>query len=256
VRAPAPLPVYLLAIALLTAVLSCAVILLVGSGPPWWWLAVTSIAVILVASRSAVSLVNWWASLLLPPRVLPRLDFSKGIPAAHRTAVIVPAMLSSAATVDRLLEHLELRYLGNRSPNLLMVLLTDLPDALQEQMPEDKLLLERALTGIRKLNAQYAGAGQTAFYLLHRPRLWNPRQQRWMGYERKRGKIEDFNRLVLRGATEPFSLVEGDVVQLRSVQYGIVLDADTQLPPQAAWKMAAAMAHPLNRPTSIQRISA
>lgn len=242
------LPVYLLAIALLTAVLSFALILIVGSGPPWWWLAVTSPAVILVASRSAVSLVNWWASLLVPPRALPRLDFSKGIPAAHRTAVIVPAMLSSAATVDKLLEHLELRYLGNRSPNLLMVLLTDLPDALQEQMPEDGPLLERALGRIRELNAQYAGAGQTVFHILHRPRLWNPRQQRWMGHERKRGKIEHFNRLVLMGATEPFSLVEGDIVQLRSVRYGIVLDADTQLPPQAAWKMTASMAHPLNRP--------
>jgi cellobiose phosphorylase len=242
------LPAYLLAIALLTAVLSFAVILIVGFGPPWWWLAVTSMAVILVASRSAVSLVNRWASLWVPPTALPRLDFSKGIPTAHRTAVIVPAMLSSAATVDKLLEHLELRYLGNRSPNLLMVLLTDLPDALQEQIPEDKLLLERALARIRELNAQYAGAGQTVFYLLHRPRLWNPRQRRWMGHERKRGKIEHFNRLVLTGATEPFSLVEGDIVQLRSVRYGIVLDADTQLPPQAAWKMAAAMAHPLNRP--------
>ena len=242
------LPVYLLSIAVVTALLSLVVVVIPGPGPPGWWLAVTSMAVALVASRSAVSLVNWWASLLVAPRALPRLDFSRGIPAGHRTAVIVPAMLSSAATVDRLLEHLEMRYLGNRSPNLLMVLLTDLPDALQEQLPTDKPLLERALGRIRELNAQYAVAGQTVFYLLHRPRLWNPRQRRWMGHERKRGKIEHFNRLVLTGATEPFSLVEGDIAQLRSVRYGIVLDADTQLPPQAAWKMAGAMAHPLNRP--------
>ncbi|MHC4539983.1 MAG: glucoamylase family protein, partial [Planctomycetota bacterium] len=242
------LPVYLLAIAIVTALLSLAAISIVGPGFPRWFLAVTIMAVILVASGSAASLVNWWASLLVAPRVLPRLDFSKGIPAAHRTAVIVPAMLSSEATVDRLLEHLELRYIGNRSSNLLMVLLTDLPDALQEQTPEDGVLLDRALRRIRGLNAQYAGAGETVFHLLHRPRLWNPRQRRWMGHERKRGKIEHFNRLVLTGASEPFSLVEGDIVQLRSVQYGIVLDADTQLPPQTAWKMAGAMAHPLNRP--------
>jgi len=241
------MPLYLLSIAIVTAWLAVAVVSVVGPRPHWW-LAVTSMAVILVASRSAVSLMNWWASLLVPPRVLPRLDFSKGIPAAHCTAVIVPAMLSSAATVDRLLEHLELRYLGNRSPNLLMVLLTDLPDALQEQMPEDRPLLERALGRIRELNAKYAGTSQTVFHLLHRPRLWNPRERRWMGHERKRGKIEHFNRLVLTGATDPFSLVEGDIAQLRTVRYGIVLDADTQLPPQAAWKMAAAMAHPLNHP--------
>ncbi len=242
------LPAYLLVIAITTILLSLAAMLIVGAGPPWWWLAVTGLAVLLVASRTAVSLVNWCASLLAPPRALPRLDFSKGIPEAHRTAVIVPAMLSSAATVDRLLENLELRYLGNRGPNLLMVLLTDLPDALQEQMPEDKPLLDRASTRIRELNAQYADAGKTVFHLLHRPRLWNPQQRRWMGHERKRGKIEDFNRLVLTGATESFSLIEGGVAQLRGVRYGIVLDADTQLPPQAAWKMVASMAHPLNRP--------
>ena len=245
------LPIYLLAIALLTAALSLAVMSIAGSGPPWlpaWWLVATSIAVVFVASRSAVSLVNWWASLLVSPRAMPRLDFAKGIPDDHRTAVIVPAMLSSASTVDKLLENLELRYLGNRDPNLLMILLTDLPDAKEERMPEDALLLDRALARIRELNTQYAGAGQTAFYLLHRPRLWNMHQRQWMGHERKRGKIEHFNRLVLTGATEHFSLIEGDIAPLRSVRYGIVLDADTQLPPQAAWKMVAAMAHPLNRP--------
>ena len=243
------LPAYLLVIAITTILLSLAAMLIVGAGPPWWWLAVTGLAVLLVASRTAVSLVNWCASLLAPPRALPRLDFSKGIPEAHRTAVIVPAMLSSAATVDRLLENLELRYLGNRGPNLLMVLLTDLPDALQEQMPEDKPLLDRASTRIRESSTpSMPDAGKTVFHLLHRPRLWNPQQRRWMGHERKRGKIEDFNRLVLTGATESFSLIEGGVAQLRGVRYGIVLDADTQLPPQAAWKMVASMAHPLNRP--------
>ncbi|MCC7144866.1 MAG: hypothetical protein IT443_00315 [Phycisphaeraceae bacterium] len=242
------LAAYLLAVMLLTAVFAAAMMGAVEPGPSRWWLAVTSLAVILVASRSAVALVNWRASLWVPPRALPRLDFVKGIPEAHRTAVIVPAMLSSAATVDKLLDHLELRYLSNRSPNLLMVLLTDLPDALEEQMPEDQQLLTRALERIGVLNTQYAAAGQTSFYLLHRPRRWNSCQRRWMGHERKRGKIEHFNRLVLTGATEPFAVIEGDIAQLRSVRYAIVLDADTQLPPQAAWKLAGAMAHPLNRP--------
>ena len=150
--------------------------------------------------------------------------------------------------MDRLLEHLELRYLGNRDPNLPMVLLTDLPDADQEALPGDASLVERAAGRIRELNVQYAAPGQTAFHLLHRPRRWNPRQRCWMGHERKRGKIEDFNRLVLTGATEPFARIEGDPAALRDVRYGIVLDADTQLPPRAAWRMIAALAHPLNRP--------
>ena len=242
------LPMYLLTMIAVTAVLSLAVLVAIGPGPPWWALAAVSLAVLLAVSRSAVSLVNVWASLLIPPLPLPRLDFSEGIPQSHRTAVIIPVMLSSAATVDRLLEHIERRYLGNRGPNLLMVLLTDLPDALQEQTPQDGPLLEQALAGIRRLNARYSPAGETIFHLLHRPRVWNPQQHRWMGHERKRGKIEHFNRLVLAGAAEPYARIEGDVAALRSVRYAIVLDADTQLPPQAAWQMAAALAHPLNRP--------
>jgi len=244
----AALPIYLLAIAILTGALSLAVMSVVGRGQPVWWLAAAGAATLLAASRPAVSLVNWWASLWLTPRVLQRLDFSRGIPDEHRTAVVVPAMLTSAAAADRLMENLELRYLGNRDPNLLMVLLTDFPDADQEILPGDAALIERAAGRIRDLNVRYAAPGRTAFHLLHRSRRWNPGQNCWMGHERKRGKIEDFNGLVLTGATEPFARIEGDPAFLRDVRYGIVLDADTQLPPRAAWRMIAAMAHPLNRP--------
>ena len=135
-----------------------------------------------------------------------KLDFSKGIPPDHRTAVVIPTFLSAPQTVEKLLEQQEVRYLANRSPNLVMVLLTDFTDAPQETMPEDESLLEAALAGIRRLNRQYADDKQTVFYLLHRPRWWNPSERCWMGYERKRGKLTQFNRLVKKGMTEPFSI--------------------------------------------------
>jgi cellobiose phosphorylase len=242
------LGVYLAAVGLLLATLSVAVFWGIGRGPNWTWLAAAVIAVGLVASRSAVSLVNWAAVLLVPPRGLLRLDFSKGIPSAYRTAVAVPAFLSSLETVERLLEQLEIRYLANRSPNLEMVLLTDFPDAPQESMPEDRSLLDAALAGVRRLNEKYAETNQAVFHLLHRSRLWNPAEGRWMGYERKRGKMEQFNRLVRQGIADPFSVIEGDVKGLRNVRFVITLDADTELPPGSAWKMVGALAHPLNRP--------
>ena len=242
------LPLYLSAIVTLTGALTLAVMAVAGAGLPLWLLGFMGLTTLLAASRTAVSLVNGWATHGLAPRPLPRLDFSKGIPDAHRTAVIVPAMLTDAAAVDRLLEHIELRYLGNRDANLPMVLLTDFPDADQKTLPGDVPLIEQAAQQIHALNEQYAAPGQSAFYLLHRSRCWNPRQNCWMGRERKRGKIEDFNRLVLTGATAPFARIEGAPAGLRTVRYAIVLDADTQLPPQAAWKMIATLAHPLNRP--------
>ena len=242
------LPLYISSIGLLSLTFALAVMAVAGFGQPLWWLAVTGLSVLLASSRTAVSLVNGWATRRLSPRALPRLDFTKGVPAAHRTAVVVPAMLTGADAVDRLLEHLELRYLGNRDPNLPMILLTDFPDADQQSLPGDAALVEQAAGRISELNAQYALPGQTAFYLLHRDRRWNPRQHCWMGRERKRGKIEDFNQLVLKGKSAPFARIEGDPDHLHDVCYAIVLDADTQLPPQAAVKMIGTLAHPLNRP--------
>ena len=245
------LRVYLCTIGILTAVTAAPLVLTLAWAAQGWtgWLFGTVAALLLLtASRTAVSLTNWAITLLLPPRGLLQLDFSKGIPPDQRTAVIVPALLSSPETASTLLEHLEIRYLANRSPNLVMVLLSDFPDAATETTPADQPVLEATLARVRQLNAQYGAEGEDVFYLLHRRRLWNPAERRWMAYERKRGKVEQFNRLVRSGDTSPFSMIEGDVEGLRGVRYAIALDADTDLPPQSVWKMVGALAHPLNRP--------
>ena len=242
------LPVYLLSFGVLTCLAAAGVFWVVGFGPHWRWFVFAVITVGLVISRSAISIINWIITLVLPPQIMLKLDFSKGIPPDHQTAVVVPAFLSAPGVVEKLLEQLEVRYLANRSPNLVMVLLTDFTDAPEETMPEDQALLDAALAGIRRLNLKYAADNQTVFYILHRPRRWNPAERCWMGYERKRGKITQFNQLVEKGITDPFSIIEGDIQVLRNVRYVIVLDADTALPPQSAWKMAATIGHPLNRP--------
>lgn len=153
---------------------------------------------IIGASALAVPMVNLFVTLILPPRTLPRLDFSHGIPASHRTMVVVPTLLSKPQEVDDLLEALEIRYLGNRDPNLFFALLTDFRDAPQCTQPEDDTLLAYARTAVQALNATYQDDRSCIFYLLHRPRVWNPHERVWMGYERKRGKLEQFNAL-LRG---------------------------------------------------------
>lgn len=213
----------------------------------WGW-AVLAVALLqLVLSRPAVALVNWTLTLLLPPRRLPRMNFAKAIPEGHRTAVAVPILLTSPASARSLVEGLELRYLVNRDANLRFVMLADLCDAPREHMPDDQSLLDAAREGIASLNAKYAPQDDR-FFLLCRPRLWNACEGVWMGHERKRGKLVDFNLLLHQGDAEAFTTVVGDLRQLRSVRHVIVLDADTQLPPEAAWKLVAAMAHPLNRP--------
>ena len=203
---------------------------------------------IIGASALAVSLVNLLVTLVMSPRALPRLDFSKAIPDGHRTMVIVPTLLSRPQEIDDLLEALEIRYLGNRDPNLFFALLTDFRDASERTLPDDEALLAHARAAIHTLNEAYRDDRPCVFYLFHRPRVWNPYERVWMGYERKRGKLEQFNALLRGGAKTAFSDIVGDASVLDSIKYVITLDTDTQLPRDAARTLIGNLAHPLNRP--------
>ncbi|MEN6631297.1 MAG: glucoamylase family protein [Candidatus Polarisedimenticolia bacterium] len=252
-----PLLLYLGTIALVAAAVAWRLLLRerAGGAPEWalWPIGVLSL---LAASRLAVALTNWLATLLATPRALPKMDFSAGIPPESRTLVVVPTILSGARNVGELAEALEVRFLANRDACLHFGLLTDLRDAGEESLPEDEPLVRLARTTIEELNEKYAGDGGRTegdiFFLFHRPRLWNPQERIWMGYERKRGKLAALNAL-LRGrgravAEGGFSLVVGDAAILSDVKYVVTLDTDTQLPRDAARQLVGAMAHPLNRP--------
>ncbi len=199
------------------------------------------------AADCAVRLVNCLATMLVKPRPIMRLDFSAGIPDDCRTLVAVPTMLTDEQAIRELVENLEVRYLANRDDNLCFALVTDLPDASTETLAGDAALLELARRQIEELNARYCADGSGPFYLLHRPRKWNPREGKWMGDERKRGKLASLNRL-LRGNGGDFSVAVGAIDVLISVRYVITLDTDTRLPRDTARELVEAMAHPLNRP--------
>jgi cellobiose phosphorylase len=252
-----PLLLYLGAIA---AVITMVTALLFreaqDGGAPYWSLGPLAVLFALSASPLAVALVNWVATLLVTPHPLPRMDFSEGIPAGSRTLIAVPTLLTDVAGVESLVEGLEVRFLANRDPSLHFGLLTDLRDASQETLPEDGPLIELARVRIEELNEKYSDRGGEPhgqpFFLFHRPRRFNPQERVWMGYERKRGKLEDLNRL-LRGSAEAdtrgrFSLILGGPPVRSSVKYVITLDTDTQLPRDAARHFVATMAHPLNHP--------
>ena len=243
------LALYVGPILLLTA-LATAVVLSAFDGfalDDWryWFFAVSGV---IGVSALAVPLVNLVVTLALPPRVLPRMDFSKGIPDSHRTMVIVPTLVGSKQEIDDLLEALEIRYLGNRDPNLFFALLTDFRDAPEQTMPDDDALIGHARSAVQALNEAYRDDRPCIFYLFHRPRLWNPAERVWMGYERKRGKLEQFNARLRGEAQAAFSEVVGDVSILDSIKYVITLDTDTQLPRDAARALVGNIAHPLNRP--------
>jgi cellobiose phosphorylase len=213
-----------------------------------WKLIFFTLVFLLCASQLAVALMNWLSTLLVKPSLLPRMDYSAGIPEDCRTMVVVPTMLSSVAGADRLIETLEIHHLANRDQNLHFALLTDFRDAPAEAQPGDEILRQRARAGIESLNNKYSSAGQNLFFLFHRPRRWNAGENLWMGYERKRGKLMAFNALLRGGARDCFSEIVGETAILSEIKYVITLDTDTQLPREAARQLVGTMAHPLNRP--------
>jgi cyclic beta-1,2-glucan synthetase len=202
---------------------------------------------LLPASEVAVTAVNAITVALTKPRLLTRLALKDGVPSELRTLVVVPSLLDNERTLRQLLEDLEVRSLANREGALHFALLTDFSDADSAERPEDAELLRTAVAGIADLNARYPDI-EHRYALFHRKRQWNESEQRFMGWERKRGKLEELNRL-LRGAKETsFTLVSAPRELLASVRYVITLDADTELPRDVAQKLVGTLAHPLNRP--------
>ncbi len=239
--------VYLGAILLLT--------LLVTAGLVWYGVAqgglpiqIVAIVVfgVLPASMVAVSLVNMLVTRLVPPRVLPKLDLRRGVPSEMRTAVLVPCLFTDSEEVDSLLSQLERHYLSNADPELRFGLLSDFTDAPQKHMSGDDALVAHAVEGIHALNRKYRRDGKP-FFLLHRERQWNPSEGVWMGWERKRGKLEQFNAWVLGRCENPFAVSVGDLAFLQGARFVITLDADTVLPPQSAQRLIGTLGHPLNR---------
>ncbi|HSM57816.1 MAG TPA: glucoamylase family protein [Candidatus Sulfomarinibacteraceae bacterium] len=240
-----PTLVYLGSIGVLSFFLMGAFLWYVAShsNSVWQWL-IALLVLLIPLTSVAVSVVNWILTYLIEPRVLPKIDFSEGIADSCRTMVVIPAMLTSQEEVASLAQQLELHYLRNPDRNLRFALLTDFADADTEVTARDDELILAAVTAIDNLNNRHEAP---VFYLFHRRRQWNPSEGVWMGWERKRGKLHEFNRL-LRGDSETSYVVqEGDLDVLEEIKYVITLDADTVLPRESAHSLVGTLAHPLNR---------
>jgi cyclic beta-1,2-glucan synthetase len=203
---------------------------------------------LLPASEIGTGIVNQLVTLLMPPRTLPKLEFrEKGIPDEYRTAVVVPTLFGSVKAVEEALEHIEVQYLANRDPNLSFAILSDFTDSPTETRESDPAIIEAATAGTRYLNLKYSADGRDVFYLFHRPRLWNPQQGVWMSWERKRGKLGQFNRFLRGQGADAFSVIVGDASALNQINFVITLDSDTVLPRDAAQMLVGTLSHPLNR---------
>lgn len=210
------------------------------------WLLVLGILGLIPAVDVAVAIVNHVVTRSFRATLLPGMALRSGVPEEWRTMVAVPTLLTTTKDIAEQIARLEIHYLASLEGDLYFALLTDWVDADGEHVDGDDALLAEAKEGVARLNRRHGpAAGGERFLLLHRRRRWNKGEGRWIGWERKRGKLHELNRL-LRGAVDTTFLSPPAVPS--NVRFVITLDADTRLPRETVGRLIGKMAHPLNRP--------
>ena len=240
---------YIGSISLFTMLIVCIFIgsSLINDNDKVLWKYVLAIIVLLVpCSEIAISIFNWSVSVLSTTAFIPKMDFKDVIPEKFSTVVVIPTLLNDASRVVELIHDLEIYYLANAQSNLYFALLGDFKDSNTQEEKEDKVIVDAGLLAIEHLNKKYCGDGRKIFFFLNRYRQYNEKEKKWIGWERKRGKLMEFN-LFLRGnQNTSYDVVSSNADDLKNVKYVITLDADTKLPRDSAKKLIGAMAHPLN----------
>ena len=257
-RHRAALPAYLAALALGTlALVAWVFVRHVGAPFPAWLLAFTAVLMLFPASEAVVAVINRLISESARPSRLPRLALPQGIPPEHRVMVVIPGMLTGPDSADELTHRLELHHLANPERHTQFALLTDWADADVPSLADDRAMLDAAVRDVAALNARYPNASAHAvtsaprFIVLHRERAFSETEQRWIGWERKRGKLEQLIALLAEpteGGASPF-IDLGDHSRVEpGTRYVVTLDGDTQLPPGRLRELVGVAAHPHNQP--------
>ncbi len=213
-----------------------------------WKYVIAGLVAILPCSEIVNSVLNWSINHLTDTRFIPKIELYEGIPDESRTIVVVPALINDEKKAEELINQLEIYYLANKEKNLYFAVLGDFKDSKDEkELPKDDNINSVALKLTRELNEKYKGEDGDIFYFFNRYRTYNEKENMWLGWERKRGKLMEFNSMIKGNGATSFNVVSGDIKSLIDIKYVITLDADTKLPMDAAKKLIGAMSHILNQ---------
>lgn len=219
--------------------------MLLGSGYNAVLCVVIAVLSIIPLKSIVLTIVNFVASRLVRPTNFLRYDFEKGIPSDCKTVVLVPALITSDADAKSLVNNMEVNYIANKSENVCFVLLGDLKESDCENSVDDDKVKAAAINAIAELNKKYS---KNLFFYMQRPRQLNKTQERWFGWERKRGAVIQFNRFIQTGIKDEFCYMSPNIDIIVGTKYIVTLDADTKMPPSSLFFLVATAAHPMNRP--------
>lgn len=237
--------IYILAIAFFSVIISSLITCMLHIGNFWIWV-LSFIVFLIPASEIVVQIIQYILGKMVKPKLIPKLDFTNGIPKECSTMVIIPTIVKTREKVEELVRKLEVYYLANKSENIYFTLLGDCSESSKKEEDFDVEVMEEGKKQIQRLNKKY---GTDIFNFVYRKRVWNDKEDSYLGWERKRGMINQFNEYLLGNIKNPFrvnTLEENKTP--KQVKYIITLDADTDLILNSAFELVGAMSHILNKP--------
>ena len=216
---------------------------------------ITFILLLIPSSQVAIQIIQYILSKVVKPKLIPKMDFSKGIDENNATFVVIPTILKNREKVQEMMQNLERYYLANKSNNLYFILLGDCSESTIQNESFDQEVIKEGLSEVKRLNKKYYNKDFPIFSFIYRERKWNESENCYLGWERKRGLLNQFNEYILY-QKNPFKIntiqsyidVEKSKEILKNIKYIITLDADTDLVLNTAQELVGAMAHILNKP--------
>ena len=200
-----------------------------------------------------VKIIQYISGKVVTPKLIPKLDFSSGIPNEYATMVVIPTIVKSKEKVKEIMKKLEVFFIANKSKNIYFTLLGDCSSSKKEKEDFDDEIIKSGIEECNKLNAKYPDANFPKFNFVYRKRLWNKSENCYLGWERKRGLLTQFNEYMLGKRQNCFAentleMVKNSGKQLPKIKYIITLDSDTNLVLNTGLELVGAMAHILNKP--------
>ena len=237
---------YLWTILLGTCILSGGVAYCIYSKIANIYLSILVFLIILIpSSEIVIKTIQYILSKIVKPKAIPKIDMSSGIDKENATMVVIPTILSSKEKVSELMRKLEIYYIANKSDNMYFTLLGDCSESNKKEEEHDLEVIKRGKEEIKILNKKYPSQ-IPIFSFIYRNRTWNKSENKYLGWERKRGMLNQLNEYLLGHEKNVFR--ENTIKEIPKIKYIITLDADTDLILNSAFDLIGAMAHPLNRP--------
>ena len=248
--------IYILVITILSILLSVALSYILNLKVKNKLISILSFTIFIIpSSEIVIKIIQYILNKSVKPKLIPKMDFSKGIDKEHSTFVVIPTILKNKEKVQEMMESMEKYYLANKSENLYFALLGDCSQSSLKQEKFDEEVIKEGRKQVEKLNKKYTNENFPIFSFIYRERKWNEKENCYLGWERKRGLLNQFNEYILH-QKNPFKVntIEENINNeqskqiLKNIKYVITLDADTDLILNSAPKLIGAMAHILNQP--------